>query len=68
MNSVLWISGGFLGKDSNVFSPVSSALNQMISLRNKLLMEWTIEDGGTRTCGDVSEVIASNTNLLSFSY
>jgi len=40
----------------------------MISLRNKLLMKGTGKDGDTRTCRAVPEVIASNTNLPSFSY
>jgi hypothetical protein len=40
----------------------------MISLRNKLLMKRTSKDGDTRTCRAVPEVIASNTNLPSFSY
>ena len=67
MNFVLWISSGFWGKDPTVFSPVSTALNEMISLRNKLLMKGTSKDGDTRTCRAVSEVIASNTYLPSFS-
>jgi len=68
MNFVLWISSGFWGKDPNVFSPVSTALNEMISLRNKLLMKRTGKDGDTRTCRAVPEVIAGNTYLPSFSY
>ena len=68
MNFVLWISSGFWGKDPTVFSPVSTALNEMISLWNKLLMKRTSKDGDTRTCRAVPEVIASNTNLPSFSY
>ena len=67
MNFVLWISSGFWGKDPTVSSPVSTALNEMISLRNKLLMKGTSKDGNTRTCRGVSEVIASNTYLPSFS-
>ena len=68
MNFVLWISSGFRGKDPIVFSPVSTALNEMISLRNKLLMKGTSKDGDTRTCRAVPEVIAGNTYLPSFSY
>ena len=60
MNFVLWISSGFWGKDPNVFSPVSTALNEMISLRNKLSMKGTTKYGDTRTCRAVPEVIASN--------
>ena len=67
MNFVLWISSGFWGKDPTVFSPVSTALNEMISLWNKLSMKGTGKDGNTRTCRAVSEVIASNTYLPSFS-
>ena len=68
MNFVLWISSGFWGKDPTVLSPISASLNEMISLRNKLLMKGTSKDGDTRTCRAVPEVIASNTNLPSFSY
>ena len=68
MNFVLWISSGFWSKDPTVFSPVSTALNEMISLRNKLLMKGTSKVGDTRTCRAASEVIASNTYLPSFSY
>jgi len=39
----------------------------MISLRNKLLMKGAGKYGDTRTCRAVSEVIASNTYLPSFS-
>ena len=67
MNFVLWISSSFWGKDPAVFSPISTAFNEMIYLRNKLLMERTSKDGNTRTCRVVSEVIASNTYLSSFS-
>jgi hypothetical protein len=68
MNFVLWISSGFWGKDPTVLSPISASLNEMISLRNKLLMKRTGKYGDTRTCRAVPEVIASNTNLPSFSY
>ena len=68
MNFVLWISSGFWGKDPTVLSPISASLNEMISLRNKLLMKGTSKDGDTRTCRAVPEVIASNTNLPPFSY
>ena len=64
---VLWISSGFWGIDPTIFSPVSTALDEMISLRNELLMKGTSKDGDTETCRAVSEVIASNTYLLSFS-
>ena len=67
MNFVLWISSGFWGKDPTVFSPVSTALNEMISLRYKLLMKGTSKDSDTRTCRVVSEVIASNAYLPSLS-
>ena len=67
MNFVLWISSGFWGKDPTVLSPISASLNEMISLRNKLLMKRTGKDGDTRTCRAVAKVIASNTNLPSFS-
>ena len=58
----------FWSKYSAVLSPVSTSFNEMISLRNKLLMKGTSKDGDTRTCRAVPEVIASNTNLPSFSY
>tara|TARA_B100000282_G_scaffold25095_1_gene16402 strand:+ start:57 stop:272 length:216 start_codon:yes stop_codon:yes gene_type:complete len=67
MNFALWISSGFWGKDPTVFSPVSTTLNEMIALRNKLLMKGTSKDGGTRICRAVPEVIACNTYLPSFS-
>ena len=47
MNFVLWISSGFSGKDPTVFSPVSTALNEMISLRNKLLKKIKSESEGS---------------------
>ena len=68
MNFVLWILSGFWGKDSTVFSTVSIAFNEMISLRNKLLIKRTGKDGDTRTYRAALEMIASNTNLPSFSY
>jgi hypothetical protein len=68
INFVLWVSSDFWGKDPTVLSPISASLNEMISLRNKLLMKGTSKDGDTRTCRAVPEVIASNTNLPSFSY
>ena len=58
----------FWSKYPAVLSPVSTSLNKMIALRNKLLMKRTSKDGDTRTCRAVPEVIASNTNLPSFSY
>ncbi len=58
----------FWNKYPAVFSPISTSFNEMISLRNKLLMKGTGKDGDTRTCRAVPEVIASNTNLPSFSY
>ena len=67
MNFVLWISSGFRGKDPTVLSPISASLNEMISLRNKLLMKRTGKDGDTRTYRAVPEVIASNTYLPPFS-
>ncbi len=57
----------FWSEYSPVLYPVSTALNEMISLRNKFLMKGTSKDGDTRTCRAVPEVIASYTDLSAFS-
>ena len=59
--------GCFWSEYSAVISQVSTSLNEMISLRNKLLMKGTSKDAGIRACRAVPEVIASNTNLSAFS-
>ena len=61
------LSSYFWSEYSTAIPPVSTSLNEMISLRNKLLMKRTSKDGCTRACRAVPEVIASNTNLCSFS-
>ncbi len=57
----------FWSKYPAFFFPISTSLNEMISLRNKLLMKGTGKDGDTRTCRAAPEVITSNTNFTSFS-
>ncbi len=67
MSYVLWILSCFWSKYSVVLCPVSTTFNEMISLRDELLMKGTGKDGDTRTCRAVPEVIAGNTYLPSFS-
>ena len=60
----LLFSGSLRRKDSSIFFPAFTSLKQMVTLRNKLFVDWTDQDSGKILVRAVTKVIASNTYLF----